>query len=201
MSEPIKPQDTEPAQTTPPSDNAEEGTDTPKENGWASHTGRAWWAVFGLAAVLVIAYLVADVCLLKSADNKGTTDAIWTRYLAVIGGLEAIVFTAVGWVFGREVNRGAAEAATKSANDAKTDANDAKDTAKVATQSAKDANEKRIENAEAAARGRTLAIAVRQTALTASTDRARLGLANPAARSENPELEALRQMADALFPD
>ena len=68
--------------------------------------------------------------LYRLADDDGVTETLWGRYVYVFSALQAIVFTAVGWIFGREVHRSAAEAATKHANAARQDAKDAAEAAK-----------------------------------------------------------------------
>lgn len=71
-------------------------------------------------------FLALSVWLFTAADDEGTTEIVWSRYAYIVGGLEAIVFAAVGWLFGREVNRGTAEAAKKQADAATQDADAAK---------------------------------------------------------------------------
>lgn len=50
--------------------------------------------------------------------NAGTTDPIWKNQVYVFASVEALVFTAVGWIFGREVNRVGAETARADAANA-----------------------------------------------------------------------------------
>ena len=78
--------------------------------------------LLGIAVALLLAYGVTILVLFNLADDSGVDEPIWSRYIYLLGGLEAIVFTAVGWLFGREVNRKQAEQAekaTKEASDAK----------------------------------------------------------------------------------
>ena len=71
-----------------------------------------------IAVALLVAYGVTIFVLFNLADDSGVDEPIWSRYIYLLGGLEAIVFTAVGWLFGREVNRKQAEQAEKATKDA-----------------------------------------------------------------------------------
>lgn len=51
--------------------------------------------------------------LLEYVPVKGVNEIVWGRYIYLLTGVEAIVFTAVGFIFGREVNRARAENAEK----------------------------------------------------------------------------------------
>jgi hypothetical protein len=76
----------------------------------------------GIAVALIVIYIGILYVLYGSADDKNVSETIWGRYTYVLGGFEAIVFTAVGWLFGREVNRKQAEReeqATQEAAEAK----------------------------------------------------------------------------------
>ncbi|MFT7022422.1 MAG: hypothetical protein ACJA07_001506 [Rhodococcus sp. (in: high G+C Gram-positive bacteria)] len=90
----------------------------------ADVAGKGYWPLFGVAIALVVVFLALSVWLFTAANDEGTTEIVWSRYAYIVGGLEAIVFAAVGWLFGREVNRGTAEVAKKQA-DAATQAADA----------------------------------------------------------------------------
>jgi hypothetical protein len=120
--------------------------------------------------------------LFFASDNADIDETHWSRYVYVFGGLEAIVFTAVGWIFGREVNRTAAETATKIADNAANQVETA--TTNMATLT------------EEAAKGRALANFVR--AQSAQHTRAR-GLA-PDDADASPQMAAIKEMADTLFP-
>jgi flagellar basal body-associated protein FliL len=79
-----------------------------------------WIVLLVIAALLVMAYVVAVFVLFSLAGDEGTKDEIWARYIVLLTGLEAIVFAAVGWLFGREVNRkqaDQAEEASKAASE------------------------------------------------------------------------------------
>ena len=53
---------------------------------------------------LLIAYLLVNV---------GASEPIWQRYVYLLSGVEAVVFAAVGWLFGKEVHREQAAKAEK----------------------------------------------------------------------------------------
>jgi hypothetical protein len=68
------------------------------------------------AVVVMTAFGVFAYFLVANADTSNQTE--WERWVYVFGGVEAIAFAAVGWLFGREVNRERAEKAEEGANDA-----------------------------------------------------------------------------------
>lgn len=76
-----------------------------------------------VSVVALVAYFVALFWLAVRADDAKA--GVWERYVYLLTGVEAVVFAAVGWLFGKEVNRGKAELAddaVKSANDARKEA-------------------------------------------------------------------------------
>jgi hypothetical protein len=110
------------------------------------------------------------------------TETLWGRSVYVFSALEAIMFTAVGWIFGREVQRSAAEAATRDANRAKQEAKDATDEAK-----------------QEAVRGHALAEAVKAS-VAALGGIEGIGGASSEVASTPSQLISLKQMADKLYP-
>jgi hypothetical protein len=68
-----------------------------------------------IAACLLVAFGIVVGLMLAWADT-------WDQRVYVFGAVEAIVFTAVGWIFGREVHRQTAETAQQDAAEAKEDA-------------------------------------------------------------------------------
>lgn len=108
-------------------------------------------AALVVAAVVTAVYVVALILLW---DKVGDGDTAWARRLVLFGGLEAIVFAAVGWLFGKEVNRHAVDAAAE-AN-------------KVAA-------EKAQERGEAEGKGRALADAIRAADSAGGFERAPAG--------------------------
>lgn len=60
---------------------------------------------------LIVLIVFTGLVLWMVLKAEGTDEGVWSRYLFLYIGIEAIAFTAVGWVFGREVNRERATAA------------------------------------------------------------------------------------------
>jgi hypothetical protein len=112
--------------------------------------------------------------MLDRADNSDVTEIVWSRYVYLFGGFEAVVFTAVGWLFGREVHRAAVETATKHAAEYKEEADAAKDEA---------------------SRGRALAVAVKASAPLATQTRITVG-----ERAAQSDFATVLRMAEELFP-
>lgn len=73
---------------------------------------------FIFAVLVGIGFAVFAVFLVANADTTDSQE--WERWVYVFGAVEAIAFAAVGWVFGREVNRQRAEQAEEQASDAAT---------------------------------------------------------------------------------
>lgn len=86
------------------------------ENGTTSQNP----VVVGIAITILIAYGAVAWFLFTQI---GVASETWTRYTFLLGGIEAIAFAAVGYLFGREVHRQQAAKAEKRANDAQADAN------------------------------------------------------------------------------
>jgi len=84
-----------------------------------------WGILLAISLVLIAVYLVGVITMFQLADDSGTSDPIWERYTFLLAGFEAIVFTAVGWLFGREVNRKQAERAEQATDDAQKKAEEA----------------------------------------------------------------------------
>jgi hypothetical protein len=76
--------------------------------------------------VIATVYLVFALLTYLRADDQGTSEAVWSRQVVVLHGIEALAFTAVGWLFGREVHRGEAESAKKQAEAAQGEAHQAR---------------------------------------------------------------------------
>ena len=93
--------------------------------------------------------MVLVIYMLGQADDDS---AVWDRRIYIFGSAEAIVFTAVGWLFGREVHRAAAETAREDAKAAKADAEEkGQQVAELTERSAKgDALKAAVEAAAAA---------------------------------------------------
>src|SRR5690348_739690 len=92
----------------------------------------------GVVAVIVAVMLLlgfgALIWFLVSQAGSAA-EGTWSRFVYLFGSAEALVFTAVGWLFGREVNRQAAQNAEARADQATTRAESA--THEAAQQEAK----------------------------------------------------------------
>jgi hypothetical protein len=73
-----------------------------------------------VAATLLIGFMILDVDAL---------DETWKRYTYLLTGVEAIVFAAVGWLFGKEVHREQAENAEQKRGEAEDHARQASERA------------------------------------------------------------------------
>jgi len=98
---------------------------------------------FFVAVVLLAAFAALVGVMLVVADAPNET--VWQRRVYLFGAVEAIVFTAVGWLFGREVSRSAAQSAQQAATDAKQEAATARDEAKQKAEEAARAEQKAAE--------------------------------------------------------
>lgn len=67
-----------------------------------------------IAAVVVTAIYVAFVGILWS--QVGSPESSWGRKLLLFSGIQAVAFSGVGWLFGKEVNRNAVAAAADANN-------------------------------------------------------------------------------------
>jgi hypothetical protein len=77
-------------------------------------------AVATVVAVVVSVVYVIGLVLMWS--KVGDADPVWARRLVLLAGLEAIVFAAIGWLFGKEVNRHAVDSAATANEKAREDA-------------------------------------------------------------------------------
>jgi type VI protein secretion system component VasK len=125
---------------TTPTDKAPTTTTT---NGSAALKGFRYWMTWVFAVGLVVLFALSCWILYHLVNSTGVDEVHWHRYVYIFSAWEAIVFTAIGWIFGQEVRRSAAATAINDAKDAKKDAKDA-------------ANQAR----EEAVRGRALAEAI-----------------------------------------
>ena len=167
---------------------AEQTTPPPKADNGESN-GVPWRRLFGIATVIVAVYLGFAVLAFTRAGDGALPEVVWSRSAWVVHGVEALAFTAVGWLFGREVHRGEAQ-------EQKQHAKDATERADSARQETGDARERA---AAAEHSGRALAEAVRATtggAPAGSED----GGNESAAAGADPRLRALASMADRMFP-
>lgn len=162
--------------------------------------GVPWQLLFGAATLIAVIYIIFAVIAFNRADDSDIDESAWLRTAFVIQGIEAIAFTAIGWLFGREVHRGEAKVAEKQAEEAKQDAKQAQAETGEARQAAVGA----VERAAAAERdGQRLAEAIRARAAVPKSapspggyERAPAG-GGPA---EADDLVGLKALADSLFP-
>ena len=144
-----------------------------------------------IAVVLLFAFgLLVYVLNGKAA---GDTELVWQRRVYLFGGVEAIVFTAVGWIFGREVNRRQADAAENRANTSEQKADAA--VREAATAKAK--------AADLTARGEAAkaAVVARHAVLSNAQGVRNRSIYGDNAGAVSTELEDLVNFMSALYPD
>lgn len=100
-------------------------TDPPQQQP-DSADGTQWTRQFLVAVGLLFAFAVLVVAMMLLAEGE---EIVWQRRVYLFGAVEAVVFTAIGWLFGREVHRSAAESAKGEATQAREDAAAARDEA------------------------------------------------------------------------
>jgi hypothetical protein len=177
-----------------------------------SQDGTSWMSLFWAAIVVMLIYAGFAVVTFIRAGDGTLTDSVWSHTLWVVQGVEAVAFTAVGWLFGREVRRGEADAAKKQADAATENAGHAKENARSSEEKAEQARnaekawQERASSAEL--RGGRLAEAVRTAAaLVPSQTGDASGLAESVAAPSASRVAGaptamapLRNLADDLFP-
>jgi hypothetical protein len=141
-----------------------------------------------LGAALVIITVYFAVLLFMMARQLELTDPMWDRATYLLGGFEAIAFTATGYLFGREVNRKRAEKAEERIDDAQDRAVDAE----------KKASEEKT-------KGKALAEAIKAKAARAERSGAGASALEALGPSEQAtvaqaDVQELAQLADQLFP-
>ena len=150
--------------------------------------GVPWQWQLVAAAVLLAVFVVIGVLMILTAD---TSDTVWKNRITIFSAFQSLVFGAVGWLFGREVNRVPAEAARSAALEA----------TELARENADEAAEARVRAATEEARGRALAAAVISTAASVTGPAPPSGgferSAAPAAPS--PQVATLAAMAEDLY--
>lgn len=97
---------------------------------------------FKLAILIFLVYIFFIVYMLI---ESGTKEIDWTRMLYLFSGLEAIVFAALGYVFGKDIHRIRAENAEEDAKQAKKETDKAKKESEIAKDKAQREREKGIE--------------------------------------------------------
>ena len=146
----------------------------PAQAGQAGQTGQGgqppppgngvpWKALFIVAVTIGAIYVCFAIVTWNRADDADVAgEPIWSRYVLVLQGIEAIAFTAIGWLFGREVHRGEAETAKQD----KVEAERRAETERGRTEQVRvEKTEAVLAGKDAESRGRQLAESVRATAL------------------------------------
>ena len=148
----------------------------------------------GVAVAVLLLYGILAAFMVAHADADSD---VWDHRVVIFSSVEAIVFTAVGWVFGREVHRQTADAARADAQEAKADA---KENATTAAKKSKEAASERE-------KGRAMAAAVQAISAASTGPRAGqsfdVGLEEEAgdASPSGPQLAALHALATKLYGD
>lgn len=149
-----------------------------------AHADAYAWAPYLVGFAVLIGYMIF---LNRMIGGVRSPQPEWDRYLYLFSSVEALAFAAAGFFFGREVNRGRAQAAESRA-----------------TAEAKRASQAEKKEADANARGQVLADSLHQLADGAGTE--------PVARGFGPEgfapppavpaeqLRGLATLADRWFP-
>jgi hypothetical protein len=149
-----------------------------------------WQWQLVLAALLLVVFVAIGVLMIATAD---TSDSIWKNRITIFSAFQSLVFGAVGWLFGREINRVPAELARADAQEAK----------ELAQDNADEAAEARVRAATAETKGRALASAITSTAASMSGNGASSsglgGLERSSTPAPSPQMAALAAMADDLY--
>jgi hypothetical protein len=118
---------------------ANAGSDTPA----AAEGGQARWTwQFGVAVGLLVGFGVLVVVMMTMADGN---DTAWQRRVYLFGAVQALVFTAIGWLFGREVHRSEAQTARRDAEAAQREAQGAREDARGNAAAAAAAQQEAVE--------------------------------------------------------
>jgi hypothetical protein len=196
----VDPQEEEAASTDPAlaiagmiSGRSVDGPQAPNPSRWS-------WQ-FWVAVVILLGFGALVVYVMRVADQA--SDPVWQRRIYVFSAVEALVFTAIGWLFGREVNRSAVVSAQQDAAGAKKDA----ETARVEARQSAEATTKAKETAaEERAKGRTLAVVAANASAPSgpraagSQDAAAGGRPAPPGAAAGAAVVDLRSVIQQLYP-
>jgi hypothetical protein len=136
-----------PAEPVPaPEVQPEQHQHRPKPNGQpqrrsALADGVPAWALFTAAATLLALFVAFVIFLLVEATKSNVGETQWTRMYLVYGTAEAIAFTVVGWLFGRQVSRSALRSSKEQLDTARQHEHDARDREERAHQHAAQAQD------------------------------------------------------------
>ncbi|HYR07955.1 MAG TPA: hypothetical protein VEQ60_09310 [Longimicrobium sp.] len=150
------------------------------------HSERFAWAPYAVGFAVLLGYAIFLNRMIDSVRVDNQT--FWDRYLYLFSSVEALAFAAAGFFFGREVNRGRAQAAESRAN---AEANRASQAEK--------------KEADAKAKGEVLADSLKQLADGAGAEPgaahgfAPEGFAPPAVVPAQ-QVRGLANLADRWFP-
>ena len=140
--------------------------------------------VAGVAVVIIVG---ASAYVLFLINNVGAEDEAWQRYMTIFAVVEAVLYAAVGWLFGKEVHREQAQKAEEGRKEA---------TEKVELATASAAGE--------AEKGRSLARAILSTAQgsagAANFESIRAGTGSPAA-ADAQAMTTLVSQARSAYPN
>jgi hypothetical protein len=153
---------------------------------------RAWQ--LRITVILLVAYGAFATAMLWMADVDAD---VWQKRVYIYTGIQAIVFTAVGWLFGREVNLSAATAATAEAKQARSET-------RAVQQHAAGLRDELTVAKEVAAREHSKGVAARAAVdALASTKASYLPPAGsrdmPMAAGPADEITAMKKMLDSIY--
>ncbi|AXO33200.1 hypothetical protein MicB006_0896 [Micromonospora sp. B006] len=143
-----------------------------------------------MTVVMLVGFAALVVAMMALANGS---DAVWQRRVYVFGAVQAVVFTAIGWLFGREGSRSTVAAARKDAEAAKQEAAAERATAH---EEANRAAKARQVVTETTAKAKAVRAAARL-----SRQRPRSGVRDVAAPAEGRETDEFIQFVDELFGD
>ena len=153
------------------------------------------WVRYLVTLTIAVVLLIAFGWLVYYLNGKASsgTELTWQRRVYLFGAVEAIVFTAVGWIFGREVNRRQVDAAEDRANRSEQRADAAASETSAAEAKA----------ADLAARGQAAKAAVlaRHATLSNAQGVRTRSIYGDKAGAASTELEELAKFMSTLYPD
>ncbi len=158
------------------------------EGGGGSESGFLDQIKGSVAVLIALAFLIIFVVLVyvmwDKADDANNETA-WARWTFLLAGIEAVAFAGAGWLFGKEVHRGQAEAAEKNA-----------------TKAQKKADEESARAASAEAHGEALrnAIEAKRGQTSSGAASGRIGVEGAGAGTQDGDLDELATLARQAFP-
>jgi hypothetical protein len=163
------------------------------------------WALFTAAAILLALFVAFVIFLLVEAAKPRVGETQWTRMYLVYGTAEAIAFTVVGWLFGRQVSRTALRSSKEQLDSARQHEHDARDREQRAQQHAAQAHDQARVARDEARRHELVANQFKERARAflvmapGSPARASRMTAKVAAGTEPPPADDLVARAEKLF--